>query len=145
MNVSEFCGAWPTSPSLQAFADSPAFIFPKVLSLADAMSIFQCDPEAEMAQSAAVEKQSGAVPEPEGADNAQTQTDMLEDMDWATSVQQLLASQTPDRSIPQATSTEHTAIDFFGGFYGYLLDSQFGEFMQPQEGSQEKKQLLALW
>ncbi|XP_064205997.1 uncharacterized protein LOC135262746 isoform X2 [Anguilla rostrata] len=146
-NVSEFRGALPTSPSLQAFGDGPAFVFPEVLSLADAMRIFQCDTEAEMTPSGAVEEQTGAVPGPGGGDGAQTQEDTLEDMDWATSVQRLLASQTPDRSIPLPTSAEHTVMDFFGDLdnYGHLLDSQFGESMQPQEDSLENDQSIALW
>ncbi|KAJ8348586.1 hypothetical protein SKAU_G00271750 [Synaphobranchus kaupii] len=139
-NTSELCGALPTTPSLQALGDRPAFV-----SLADAMRIFQCAPEAETARSGAVEEQCGTVPGPAGGDSAQTQEDGLED--WAASVQRLLASDAHDRSTPLATSDEHAAMDFFGDLdnYGNLLDSQFGESTQLQEDSLENNQPFAFW
>ncbi|KAJ8394710.1 hypothetical protein AAFF_G00043100 [Aldrovandia affinis] len=135
--VSELSNGLPTSPSPQAFWDGPTFAFPEMSSLDEALRIFQCNPEADVSQGSMAEDWSGTVLGPRGGPGPQTQELMQEDVDWAASVQRLLAAQTPDRSVPSA---EDTAMDFFGDMenYGQLLDCQlFGESMQLNEDSLE--------
>ncbi|KAJ8348733.1 hypothetical protein SKAU_G00273220 [Synaphobranchus kaupii] len=144
---SEFCCNPPTSPGLRASGHGSALVFPEVLSLADAMTIFQCAPEAEMARSSAAEEQCGAVPGPAGGDSAQTQEDGPEDTDWDACVQRLLAAWTSDHSVPSVASAEHDAMDFFYNVenYGHLCDFQlFGQCVSihTSQDSEDTKDTL---